>query len=82
MGGTAARGWVRDIDIWTATTEDTATTAWIKGLRVLSLSSVTVTTEDKTFRVSAGTFGPASHWCLVPDIAGIFSAAKAPTPPA
>lgn len=37
----------------TATTEGSATTAWILGLRVLSAPTVTATTEGKSFRISA-----------------------------
>ena len=73
------RGWLQGIDIRTATTADTATTACIKDLRVLSLSSVTPWTEDKSFRVSSQC-SPALPWCLVPVVASICSAEKAPAP--
>ena len=77
-GTTSAGLWPRGVDIWTEDTEDTGTTAWIKGLRVLSLSSVTPWTVDKSLHVSPRKCSPALPWCLVPNIAGICSAEKAP----
>lgn len=71
---------LRVVVFWTATTEGTATTAWIKGLRVLSGSAVTATTEGKYVQVCPLAFVSATFLWLVPDIAGFCSAGKAPVP--
>ena len=83
LTGTASpRLWPRGVDFWTADTADTATTAWIKGLRVFSLSSVTPWTADKSVRASPCKCSPALPWCLVRNVTDICSAEKAPAPTA
>ena len=71
---------LRGIDFLTATTEGTATTAWIKGLRVLSPSKTLKATEGKSVRASAIACGLPVVWCLVPKSAGFCNAEKTPAP--
>ncbi len=67
-GPLMGRGWPQGVDIWTATTEGTATTAWIKGLRVLSLSSVAEKAGTNSVRGTAGPCGLRPGWLRAVDI--------------
>ena len=78
LGTTAARRAPRGIDISTATTEGTATTAWALGLRVLSLPSVSKKVRANFSGYVRGNAALPLFWCLVPAIAGVCSAGKAP----
>lgn len=58
--------WLRGGAFWTATTEGTATTAWIKGLRVLSLPSVCKKVRAVSSAMVRGRVVIGRVFCLVP----------------